>query len=87
MSEDSLLIAYVVLELIAKQPRRTQLEIRKRLLDICAYPYNHSDYLEPDDSGRRYHVNLFGDYAISYWVDEADQHIKIMKIRSSDRAH
>jgi len=30
-------------------------------------------------------IAVFGDYALMYWVDEADQQIKILDVHAADR--
>lgn len=45
----------------------------------------HSDALDRDSTGRRLQIVVIGDYALMYWVDEADGHIKILDIHAADR--
>ena len=60
-----------------------------RLLDqfgrLRATPERHSDYYEHDSVGRRIEISIFASYAIHYWVDDADQHIKVLSIRAAGR--
>jgi len=30
-------------------------------------------------------ITIIGDYALVYWIDTADQHVKILDIHSADR--
>ncbi len=85
MSQRTLLIAYDVIEFIEKLPRKQQLALRKRFLEICAYPANKSDYAEPDSLGRHVDINICGKFAIKYWDDGADKHLKILDVHSADR--
>ena len=80
-----LLIDYEVLEFIARLSRKEQPLIRREMLRVRDFPYNHADYPEKDELGRQYHVNIFEKYALKYWIDEADGHLKIMEIRPSDQ--
>lgn len=80
-----LLIDYEVFEFVARLSRKEQQLIRREMLRMQDFPYNHADYQEKDEFGRQYHVHLFGKYALKYWIDEADKHLKIMEIRPSDR--
>jgi mRNA-degrading endonuclease RelE of RelBE toxin-antitoxin system len=80
-----LLIDYEVLEFIARLSPKEQHLIRRQMLRVRDFPYNHADYPEKDEFGRQYHVHIFGKYALKYWIDEADRHLKIMEIRPSDR--
>jgi mRNA-degrading endonuclease RelE of RelBE toxin-antitoxin system len=80
-----LFIDYEVLEFIARLSRKEQHLIRREILRVRDFPYNHADYPEKDEFGRQYQVHIFGKYAVKYWIDEADRHLKIMEIRPSDR--
>jgi mRNA-degrading endonuclease RelE of RelBE toxin-antitoxin system len=57
---------------------------RARLLShlhaIREYPGNHMHHRKMHSSGRMLGVSLIAGYAISYWIDDADKHVKIMKI-------
>ena len=80
-----LLVAYDVLEFLERLPRTEQLIIRKRFLQIRDFPHNNSDYSEPDNSGRQLEINIFGKFAIKYWIDHSDQQVKILDIHPADR--
>ena len=80
-----LLVAYDVFEFIERLPRQEQLTIRRRLLQIRDFPHNHSDYSEPDDSGRQLEINIYDKFAIKYWIDHSDQQVKILDIHPADR--
>ncbi len=41
--------------------------------------------LSSDCLGRLVQIMIVGNYAITYWIDDADQHIKILDIHSADR--
>ena len=73
-----------VLEVVDGLPKRT----RRRLLDqfhqIRSFPGKYSDYHETDAVGRRVEIRIFSGWAIHYWDDFADRHIKILAIRSAD---
>jgi mRNA-degrading endonuclease RelE of RelBE toxin-antitoxin system len=62
---------------------------RTRLLDhfhrLRASPERYSDYHEHDSTGRRIEISVFGGYAIHYWFDFADRHVKVLAIKPADR--
>ncbi len=52
---------------------------------IQSFPSDYCDYEERDPLGRRVQVNVHAGYAIEYWEDFADRHLKVLVIRYSDR--
>ncbi len=85
MKSFTLLVVYDVFEFLERLPRKEQLTIRKRFLQIRDFPHNHSDYSEPDNTGRPVEINIHGKFAIKYWIDHADQQVKILDIHPADR--
>ena len=64
-------------------------KIRTRLLDhfgrLRAAPDQYCDFHENDRTGRRVAINVFAGFAIHYWIDFADRHVKILAIKEADR--
>tara|TARA_B110000908_G_scaffold151652_1_gene186582 strand:- start:5048 stop:5302 length:255 start_codon:yes stop_codon:yes gene_type:complete len=80
-----LLIAVDVLEFIERLPRKTRLGLRATIIEIGENPIELSDATEYDSIGRMVQITVVGDYALIYWVDDADQHVKVLDIHSADR--
>ena len=63
--------------------------IRTRILDHFAHlresPDRFSDFYERDSNGRRIEISIFSGYAIHYWIDFADRHVKILAVSPADR--
>jgi hypothetical protein len=59
--------------------------LRNRFLQIQDFPGNYSDYEEKDEIGRPLQINLCGRYAIKYWTDAADRHVKVLDLHLADR--
>ena len=85
MKPFSLLVDFDVIEFVGKLSRKEQAEIRRRLLKIREYPHNSSNDSELDPIGRTVQINLSGKYALKYWIDSADRHIKVLDIVPSHR--
>lgn len=81
-----LLIDYEVIEFLEKLPRQEQRLLRNRLVAIRNDPQNFSDCTESDYTGRRVDINICGKYAVKFWQDHADQHIKILHVHLADQA-
>ena len=63
--------------------------LRQRLLRhfrrIQEFPSARSDYREKDSTGRILHVSVVEKFAVFYWEDFADRHVKIMSLKPADR--
>ncbi len=80
-----LLIGLDVLEFIERLPRRTRLGLRSGIAEIGEDPVGVSDATDYDSTGRLVQIMIIGDYALTYWIDDADKHVKILDIHSADR--
>ena len=80
-----LLIAVEVLDFSAALPRREQEVLWKRFREIREYPHQYSDYREPDSEGRSLDVHVHSGFAIHFWEDGADRHVKILHLCRADR--
>jgi len=80
-----LLIDYEVLEVLAALRKPVQRMIHQRLRQIQDFPSRWADYAERDASGRSLNVSIVGDFAITYWEDFADRHVKVLEIARADR--
>ena len=80
-----LFIAVDVLEFIERLPRKIRLALRGTISELGEDPIELSDATDYDSIGRMIQIVVVGDYAIIYWVDDADQHVKILDIHSADR--
>jgi hypothetical protein len=81
-----LLIDYEVIEFLETLPRKDQGLLRNRFVAIQNYPQNFSDFTESDNTGRRVDIHICGKYAIKFWEDHADRHIKILDVRFADKS-
>ncbi|MEJ0090638.1 MAG: hypothetical protein WDM80_12965 [Limisphaerales bacterium] len=79
-----LLIDYEVIEFLETLPRREQRPLRDRFVAIRDDPQKFSDYTETDCTGRHVDIHICGRYAIKFWQDHADQHIKILDLHLAD---
>lgn len=80
-----LLIDYEVIEFIETLPRKDQRTLRNRFVAMQDHPGRYSDYTEYDITGRRVDIHICGKYAIKFWADHADQHLKILNAHFADR--
>lgn len=80
-----LLIDYEAIEFLETLSRREQRLLRNRLVAIRDNPQKFSDYTEPDYTGRRVDIHICGKYAVKFWQDHADRHIKILDLHFADK--
>ncbi len=86
MSDARLLVAIEVLDFLRTLRPREQRDLLKRFRDLAAFPSNFSDFVEHDSTGRRVEVHVFGKFAIKFWNDFADRHVKILDLHFADRS-
>jgi hypothetical protein len=79
-----LLVDYEVIEFLETVPRSDQRLLRNRFVSIREQPQKFSDYAEPDLTGRQIDIHVCGKYAIKFWQDHADRHIKVLDIHFAD---
>ena len=79
------LISIEVVEFVDRLPSRTKRRVRDAIRSIGHDPLGNSDAIDQDDTGRRLEIAVVGDYALMYWIDEADRHVKILDIHAADR--
>ncbi len=58
--------------------------IWRRLGEIAEMPDRFEDFHERDARGRELAGHIFGGYAILFWDDLADRHLKVLEITSAD---
>jgi hypothetical protein len=85
MSDYRLLVAFEVIEFLERLPERDRRVLRDRFVRIIDSPSGFSDFKESDSTGRSLDVHLCGKFAIRYWDDFADRHLKILDVTLADR--
>ncbi|MCO5052516.1 MAG: hypothetical protein M9920_09450 [Verrucomicrobiae bacterium] len=84
MSDARLLIDIEVLEFLRTLHPKEQAGLLNRFREIAAFPSKFSDFVELDSVGRRVGVHIFGKFAIKFWDDFADRHVKILDVHPAD---
>lgn len=79
-----LLIGSTVLVFVGRLKKRDRDFLTSRFEQIRDSPAAHADYESSDDSGRALDVHVAGLFAITYWDDIADRHVKIMDVDWAD---
>ena len=85
MASFRLLIDYEVVEFVERLPKSDRQNLRARFVLLRDHPAACTDYTEPDAANRSVALNICGPYAIKFWVDHADRHIKILDVHLADR--
>ena len=80
-----LLISIEVVEFIVRLPSHIRRALRNVIEAIGSDPVGRSDAEDFDETGRRLEIAISGDFALTYWIDDADRHVKILDIHSADR--
>ncbi len=87
MNGSRLFIAVDALDFLRALTSREQRDLLNRFREIAAFPSKFSDFVEHDSAGRRVNVHLFGKFAVKFWDDFADRHLKILDLHFADRSH
>ena len=66
-------------------PKRNRTRLLNHFVKLRSAPDQHSDYHENDCNGRRIEISVFAGYAIHYWIDFPDRHVKVLAIKTADR--
>jgi mRNA-degrading endonuclease RelE of RelBE toxin-antitoxin system len=53
---------------------------------LALNPFSEGDFTINDASDRKIHIKVLGQYAVIFWSDHPAKEIKIIDIRSADRA-
>lgn len=80
-----LLISIECVEFIERLPSRTRKALRNAITTIGCDPLGSSDAEDYDETGRLLQIAIIGDYAVTYWIDHADKHVKILDVHAADR--
>ena len=79
--EYRLLIDLEVVEIIQRLPKRTRDDLLTQFHRIRDFPSHYVDYHEHDAVGRRVEISIHGRFAIHYWTDFADRHVKVLALK------
>ena len=80
-----LLIDSLVLEFVGKLKRRDRDFLVARFEAIREFPSRYVDYRTTDESGRELDGHIADRFAIVFWDDFADRHMKIMDVTWADQ--
>jgi mRNA-degrading endonuclease RelE of RelBE toxin-antitoxin system len=80
-----LLISIEVVEFLERLPSKTRQALRNAIAANGTDPLNMADAADLDDTGRWLEIVIIGDYALTYWIDDADRHVKILDVHAADR--
>ncbi len=80
-----LLISIEVVEFLDRLPSRTRKALRDGIASIGGDPIAMADAADFDDTGRQLQIAIIGDFALTYWIDDADRHVKILDVHAADR--
>jgi hypothetical protein len=84
VSDYRLLVDWEVIETVNGFPVMLRRAIKDVLVRIGKHPDQMCDYVESHKRGLDLAVHLAKNYAIKYWIDFPDRHVKIIEIVSAD---
>lgn len=78
-----LLVDLEVIAILDAIPKKERARLLDHFTRLRVEPDQHADHHERDSSGRRIEINIFSGYAIHYWIDFADRHVKILALKAN----
>ena len=79
-----LLVDLEALATLDAMPRKIRARLLEHFHKLRAFPDRHSDYHEQDRIGRRVEISVVAGYAIHFWIDFADRHVKVVAMLPAD---
>jgi hypothetical protein len=80
-----LLVEWRVLKFLETLKRRDREFLLDRFESMLRAPGRYAEFQERDESGRMLDGHIAGRFAILFWDDFADRHLKIMSLGWSDK--
>ena len=80
-----LLLDLEVYDFLAALKSSERRQLRKRFADMLESPARWEEFVDRDANGRLLGVTVCGRFAITFWDDAADRHVKILRIVLADR--
>ena len=71
--------------MIQQLPRRVRNDLLSHFDRIRDFPSRYVDFHEHDAAGRRVEISIFRQFAIHYWADFADRHVKVLALKPADK--
>ena len=84
MSGYRLLVDWDVIEKVNRSPVALRRVFKDAFVRIGKFADRMCDYTEPNDRGIPLAVHVCRGFAIKYWIDFADRHVKILDITAAD---
>ncbi len=76
-----LMVDLDVLGVLDRLPRKVRTQLLDHFERLRQFPDDLSDDHERDKTGRRIEISVIAGYAIHYWIDFADRHVKVLLLR------
>lgn len=70
-------------EFLLQLPKRRQKQVIALSRQLASQPHLRSDYTLPDDSGRPIEHLLIEEFVFAYWIDHAEQEVRITDIEDA----
>ena len=85
MKNYSLLLAWPVIEQLNALPKNRRQRLGRQLLRLEDSPDALSEFAATSADGRKLDVFIFDGWAVFYWIDFADRHVKVLDMKPADR--
>ncbi len=80
-----LLVDLEAIAVLDSSPKKVRQALLDHFVRLRMIPDRYSDFDERDSIGRRIEISICAGFAIHYWIDFADRHVKVLSIKVADR--
>lgn len=80
-----LLVDMEVIEALQRMKATERRRLLAQFRRIQDFPGKFADFVQPADRGMGVSVCVFGRWAIHFWPDFNDRHVKVLKLLPADR--
>lgn len=78
------LVDFDVIQLMDRLSPANRRVLENRFMQLQDFSTRFVDYYEYDDGGRRIEISVVGRFAIKFWIDHLDRHIKVLEVTLAD---
>ena len=83
--EYRLLVDIEAIEVLDRLPKGVRNRLLNQFHKIRSFPTNYSECHERDGVGRRIEICIVSSWAIHYWIDFGDGHVKVLALQPADK--
>lgn len=80
------LVDFEVIQMMDRLTPANRRLLQNRFIRLQDFSTSLVDYHEYDKNKRRIEISIVGRFAIKFWIDHLDRHIKVVEVSLADKA-